>query len=330
MIDATARGEPASPARPARAPRRAPSDLRSRSTRPSSRRAPPAEPDWLAADRRAAFARLPRRCRSRRTSSTRPTSTSGPPTSARSGRGTRRSRLRPEPHPTPTRRRPPAMPRTLRRSRRSWRTASRRISLGDEARAAGVVLDTLAGLVARDGALGPAAPRGRHDASGGRQAAQLTRAGWNQGLVLHVPAGVRLDAPVVLRWRSDAGGRALLTRTIVDLGEGASASLVEELQGSAGAADRGEPQALFTGTLEVHLAAGAELRVASIQDLPERNRRVPASPGRDRRGRDAPLGARPARRRGSSGAASTTAWTATGARSSRSRSCSAPTTSSST
>jgi Fe-S cluster assembly scaffold protein SufB len=56
---------------------------------------------------------------------------------------------------------------------------------------------------------------------------------------------------------------------VIDLAGGASAEVVEELLPSAGAADRGEPQALFTGTLEVHLAKDAELRVASIQDLAE-------------------------------------------------------------
>jgi Fe-S cluster assembly protein SufD len=99
--------------------------------------------------------------------------------------------------------------------------------------------------------------------------AQLTRAAWNEGLVVHVPAGVRLERPIVLRWAVGEGGRALLTRTLVDLGEGASAEIVEELGASRRAAQRGEAQALFTGTLEVHLATGAELRVASIQDLAE-------------------------------------------------------------
>jgi Fe-S cluster assembly scaffold protein SufB len=56
---------------------------------------------------------------------------------------------------------------------------------------------------------------------------------------------------------------------VVDLGDGASVSLVEELEGSPGAATRDDAQGLFTGTLEVRLGTDAELRVASIQDLPE-------------------------------------------------------------
>jgi Fe-S cluster assembly scaffold protein SufB len=143
------------------------------------------------------------------------------------------------------------------------------IVLSDAARSAGLVLDTIGGLLRRDPGLARRLLADERTLPLDDKLAQLTRAGWNQGLVLHVPAGVRLDQPVVLRWSVGAGGRALLTRTIVDLGEGAAASIVEELEGSDGAAERGEAQALFTGTLEVHLAAGAELRVASIQDLPE-------------------------------------------------------------
>jgi Fe-S cluster assembly scaffold protein SufB len=141
------------------------------------------------------------------------------------------------------------------------------LALGDEARAAGVVLDSLAGIVRRDDRL---ARRLLGDAGSlplDDKLAQLTRAGWNQGVVVHVPAGVRLARPIVLRWQTGEPGRALLTRTILDLGEGASASIVEELEPSAGATGLGEAQALFAGSLEIHLAAGSTLEVASIQDL---------------------------------------------------------------
>ena len=93
----------------------------------------------------------------------------------------------------------------------------------------------------------------------------MTRAGWNQGVAIRVPAGVRLDRPIVVRWAAGASDRALLTRTIVELGDGAAASIVEEL-GSSGAPG-GAGQALFTGTLEIHLGRDAELRIASIQDF---------------------------------------------------------------
>jgi Fe-S cluster assembly scaffold protein SufB len=101
--------------------------------------------------------------------------------------------------------------------------------------------------------------------------AQLTRAAWNRGLVVRVPDGVRLERPIVLRWSAGVPGRALITRTIVELGDGAKASILEELvpSGQEIACAEGEtvPQALFTGTLEVHLGRDAELAVASIQDF---------------------------------------------------------------
>jgi Fe-S cluster assembly scaffold protein SufB len=94
--------------------------------------------------------------------------------------------------------------------------------------------------------------------------AHLTRAGWSQGVIVRVPAGVRLSGPIFLRWAVGAPGHALLTRTILDVGDGAQVSVVEELV-SSGADDEG--QALLTGTTEVHLAAGAKVSVASLQEL---------------------------------------------------------------
>ena len=81
-----------------------------------------------------------------------------------------------------------------------------------------------------------------------------------------MPDGVRLDRPIVVRWSAGAPGRALITRTIVELGEGATASIVEEFDSSPSAAPDG-PQALFTSSLEVRLGRGAELAVASVQDF---------------------------------------------------------------
>ncbi len=99
--------------------------------------------------------------------------------------------------------------------------------------------------------------------------AQLTRALWSQGVVVDVPAGVHLERPIVIRWTAGTPDRALLTRTLIHLGEGAEASVVEELVASPDLApERDAAQALLTGTLEVALDAGATLRVASLQELP--------------------------------------------------------------
>jgi Fe-S cluster assembly scaffold protein SufB len=97
--------------------------------------------------------------------------------------------------------------------------------------------------------------------------AQLTRALWSQGVLVDVPAGVTLDKPIVIRWALGAPGRALLTRTIVRLGEGASASIVEEFVPAA-ASDPTAVQSFFAGTMEVTLGDGATLQVASLQELP--------------------------------------------------------------
>ena len=85
-------------------------------------------------------------------------------------------------------------------------------------------------------------------------------------MVLRIPAGVRIDEPIVLRWAVGAPDRALITRTIIELGDGAEATILEELVPSGAEVD-GRPS-LFTGTLEVTLGAGAKLAVSSVQELP--------------------------------------------------------------
>jgi Fe-S cluster assembly scaffold protein SufB len=98
--------------------------------------------------------------------------------------------------------------------------------------------------------------------------AQLTRALWSEGVVLDVPAGVRLSKPIVIRWALGAPDRALLTRTLVRLGDGAAAFVVEELVPAPDLAVDDGAQAFFAGTMEVGLGANASLQVASLQELP--------------------------------------------------------------
>jgi Fe-S cluster assembly scaffold protein SufB len=136
-------------------------------------------------------------------------------------------------------------------------------ALSDAAAAAGVTvrllhddLEAARDLLTRDDSL-PADDR----------FAQLTRAAWSQGLLIDVPAGIQLEHPIVVRWALGEADRALLTRTVIRLGEDAHASVVEELMPS-GAAATAARQALFAGTTEVTLGAGATLRVAGVQELP--------------------------------------------------------------
>jgi Fe-S cluster assembly scaffold protein SufB len=97
--------------------------------------------------------------------------------------------------------------------------------------------------------------------------AQLTRALWSDGVLVDVPAGVILSKPMVIRWSLGAPDQARFSRTIIRLGDAASASLVEEFVPSADA-NPGAAQSLFAGTMEVTLGANASLGVASLQELP--------------------------------------------------------------
>ena len=260
MIDATTPVTAAdAPARPARAPRRAPNDLTFRLALDDLAGHARTEPDWLTADRQAAFDRY----------QALPIETNQLYTTYVDLRTADLADVTPwaSPADTATADSIATLPDGAAGLAAMTEDRVDGLLLDDAAASAGVILETLGGLVRRDPAL---ARRLLADPSSlpiDDKLAQLTRAGWNQGVVVHVPAGVRLDRPIVLRWQAGAPGQALLTRTIIDLGEGASASVVEELEASAGANDRTGAQALFSGSLEVHLAAGAMLEVASIQNL---------------------------------------------------------------
>ncbi len=133
--------------------------------------------------------------------------------------------------------------------------------------AAGVILETFGQALARD-------PDGlRGELEGGRglptdeKLAALARGFWSQGVRLHVPVGLRLERPIVIRWAVGAPDRALIGRTLIDIGEGADVAIVEELVAS-GAIVPGAGQSLLAGTLEVTLGRNARLAVASLQELP--------------------------------------------------------------
>ena len=135
----------------------------------------------------------------------------------------------------------------------------------------GVALETLGAALARDAA-GIREALTATALPADEKLAWLSRGFWSQGIHLHVPAGVRLERPIVLRWAAGMPERALLSRTLIRLDAGAEVALVEELvaAGPAVGCAAGEPvpQALFGGTTEIDLGAGAVLRFASIQDLP--------------------------------------------------------------
>ena len=135
----------------------------------------------------------------------------------------------------------------------------------------GVTLETLGAAVERDAA-GIRAALAETSLPADDKLAWLSRGAWSQGIHLHVPAGVRVEQPIIFRWGAGVPGRALLGRTLVRLDDGAEASVVEELvaAGPDIACAEGEPvpQALFGATTEIVLGRSALLRLASIQDLP--------------------------------------------------------------
>jgi len=135
----------------------------------------------------------------------------------------------------------------------------------------GLRIETFGAWLARDPDGFRAAIEGGRTLPADDKLAQLARGFWSQGIHVEVPDGVTVERPILLRWRSSNPGRALITRTIVTLGRGASAAIVEEQLPSGPPIDcaAGEtvPQGLFTGTTEVVLGEGSTLALASIQDL---------------------------------------------------------------
>ncbi len=201
--------------------------------------------------------------------------------------------------------------------------------LSEAAAAAGVTLTDLSGLLAREPDRARAMLLDGPGVPADDKFAQLTRATWAQGAVVDVPAGVRLDRPIVIRWAIGLPDRALVTRSLVRIGDDADVAIVEELVPSA-AADERAAQSFFAGTMEVTArreGIPAGLRPAGAAG--ERGR-DPAScrGGRARRRRSG--GRSPSSAAGSSGAGSTIGSWAIAARSNRSRSCSAAPSSSST
>ena len=250
--------------RPPRAPRRAPTDLTFSLDEALVESFAAAEPDWLAADRRAAlalFGSLPTEANQLYT----------PYIDLRSADlGDVRAYSEPAGAPDPGVA-PSAVPEGAAGFADFAEDRVGALIVDDAARAAGVTVDTLGGLIARDPETARRLLTDAASLPSDDRLAQLTRAGWNQGAVVHVPDRVRLDRPIVIRWSAGVAGRALLTRTLVELGDGAAASIVEEFGPSeaAGAAAGGHPQAqaLFTSSCEVRLGSGAELAIASIQDF---------------------------------------------------------------
>jgi Fe-S cluster assembly scaffold protein SufB len=141
--------------------------------------------------------------------------------------------------------------------------------LSDEAREAGVIIASLADIAREQPNLvrefiegGESLP---HDDAFGH----VARAFNSLGLFVHVPAGVDLAAPIVLRWSAGAPGFGLISRTIISLGPNAHASVFEEQIASSEATPEAGARAdsMWWGTTEIELADGATLDFAGEQDF---------------------------------------------------------------
>jgi Fe-S cluster assembly scaffold protein SufB len=146
-------------------------------------------------------------------------------------------------------------------------------ALSDSARAAGVVLDTTShGLREHPELLPQVQAMVEQDDTLPIEDkfAQLARALSTVGVLVHVPAGVTLAAPLVIRWAAGAAGRGLLTRTLINLGRDAHATILEEQLPSGAAAAAGaatDGQSLWWGTSELALDDAATLKFAGQQNF---------------------------------------------------------------
>jgi Fe-S cluster assembly protein SufD len=89
--------------------------------------------------------------------------------------------------------------------------------------------------------------------------------GWRDGVLIHVPAGVKLTEPIKVELPLDENGSVVYWRTLLVLEEGAEAEVWEHC-GSAG----DETEALLNSVVELHVGQAATLRYVSTQDISER------------------------------------------------------------
>ncbi len=90
----------------------------------------------------------------------------------------------------------------------------------------------------------------------------LNGALWTDGVLLHVPRGVRLEMPIrVTRWVSQSGV-ALFSRTLIIADPGSQVSLVDEIL-----SEKLEAQTLVSDAVEVLARDGAQVQYISLQRL---------------------------------------------------------------
>jgi Fe-S cluster assembly scaffold protein SufB len=141
--------------------------------------------------------------------------------------------------------------------------------LSPEAEAAGVVIDTLDAVARTRPELVREFIEGGASLPDDDAFGQAARAFHTLGLVIHVPAGVELAKPIVIRWSHGASGFGIISRSIITLGENARATVFEEQVASSEASDviGARSDSIWWGTTEIDLADGAILDFAGEQDF---------------------------------------------------------------
>lgn len=89
--------------------------------------------------------------------------------------------------------------------------------------------------------------------------------GWRDGVLVHVPRGVRVSEPIRIELPLDSDGAAVAWRTLVILEEGAEAEVWEHCSSTGD-----ETDALLNSVVELHVGQAARLRYVSTQDVSER------------------------------------------------------------
>jgi len=89
---------------------------------------------------------------------------------------------------------------------------------------------------------------------------------WRDGLLVYVPRGTRLEAPVLVNAVQATAGSSLYWRTLIVLEEGAEAEVWEQYLSSEDDLD-----ALFNTVVEISVGANARLRYVCGQGLSERS-----------------------------------------------------------
>lgn len=95
----------------------------------------------------------------------------------------------------------------------------------------------------------------------------LNQALWNSGYVLHVPKGVKTEAPFKAAFTTRSSSPSLFPHNLIVVEEGAEATVIETYYSEAG--PKGDAPSLCCPQTEIVLKAGAKLRYILIQNTSE-------------------------------------------------------------